>query len=66
MRYIITIKDLKSRETRYYTGMNKFFSIRPTFRARKKMGVQNQSIYPIEKQLERLLFVLYYLNTSFH
>ena len=37
-------------------------------RARRKMGAQNQSAPPIETQLEKLLFALYYLNStcSFH
>ena len=40
------------------TGADKFFSRRPTFRARKK-GDQNQRVRPIETQLKTLLFVIY-------
>ena len=37
-------------------------------RAREKMGAQNQNASLIETQLEKLLFALYYLNStySFH
>ena len=46
-----------------FTGVAKFFSRRPTFRrGTQKMGGQNQSVRPIETQLETFLFVLYYLN----
>ena len=59
------------------TGVDKFLSRRPTFRARnftcarlgmQKMGGQNQGVHPIEAQLKTLLFVLYSLNRtcSFH
>ena len=46
-------------------GVDKFLSRRPTFRSgTQKMGGQNQSIRPIEVQLETFLFVLYYLNRT--
>ena len=41
------------------SGLNKFTSTRPIFRARKKKGVQNQSQCArlIEKHLETIIFV---------
>ena len=54
--------------TKSFTGVDKFLSRHSTFRAlnftyapdqtRKKMGGQNQSVCPIETQLETLSFVL--------
>ena len=56
------------------SGVDKFLSRRPTFwarnftcapdRAHKKMGGQNQSVRPIEIQLETLLFMLYDLKRT--
>ena len=72
------LKNNKFLNQMHSSGVDKLLSWRPTFRARnstcvpnqarKKMRAQNQSTYPIETQLETLLFVLYYLNStySFH
>ena len=46
------------------TGVNKFISGRPNFRARKKMGAQNKTAHPIETQLDKLLFIFCYLNST--
>ena len=46
------------------TGVNKFIFRRPTFRVPQKMGDQNKIAHSIETQLETLLFVLYYLNST--
>ena len=54
-----------SGEKNAFTGVDKFLSRRPTFRSgTQKRGGQNQSIRPIEVQLETFLFVLYYLNRT--
>ena len=47
---------------------DKFLFRRPIFRVREKIGAQNLNARPIEKQTEKLLFALYYLNNaySFH
>ena len=47
------------------SGMDKFLSRRSIFRARQKMGAQNQSARVIETQLERFLFILYYPNSTY-
>ena len=51
-----------------FSGVDKFISRHPIFRARKKMGASNQSARPIKTQVEILLFVRYYLIStySFH
>ena len=48
----------------YLTGVDIFLSRRPIGRE-KKMGTPNKTACPMETQLEKLLFVLYYLNSTF-
>ena len=47
------------------TGLGKCLCRRPIFRVREKVGAQNQSTYLIETHLEKLLFALYYLNSTY-
>ena len=44
---------------------NFFLGARLLDRARKKMGAKNQSAPPIEAQQETLLFVAFYINSSY-
>ena len=44
---------------------NFFLGARLLDRARKKMGAKNQSAPPIETQQETLLFVAFYINSSY-
>ena len=53
-----------SLEKKAFTGVDKFPSTPPTFWGTQKMGGQNQSVGPVETQLEISLFILYYLNRT--
>ena len=59
--YFQTVSCIPSR-------VHEFLARYPTFRARsdtQKLGAQNQSARPIETHLKTLLFVFYYLNSTY-